>query len=120
MPRALQLHRLGSSLNMHFHYHLVVLDGVSSGADDGDARFPAAIHLTPAHWLDLQRVVQRRVLRPHPPIGHASAGPCSSPGSTLIPPGGVLPLLCPGCGGDMNILAFLTDPPVVSSILLHG
>ncbi len=32
---------------------------------------------------------------------------------------GVLPLLCPGCGGQMRILAFLTDPPVVSAILLH-
>ncbi len=31
----------------------------------------------------------------------------------------VLPLLCPACGADMRILAFLTDPPVVSAILLH-
>ncbi len=31
----------------------------------------------------------------------------------------VLPLLCPVCGGQMSILAFLTDPPVVSAILLH-
>jgi hypothetical protein len=31
----------------------------------------------------------------------------------------VLPLLCPACGGEMSILAFLTDPPVVSAILLH-
>ncbi len=31
----------------------------------------------------------------------------------------VLPLLCPACGGTMRILAFLTDPPVVSAILLH-
>jgi len=31
----------------------------------------------------------------------------------------VLPLLCPACGGEMRILAFLTDPPVVSAILLH-
>jgi hypothetical protein len=31
----------------------------------------------------------------------------------------VLPLLCPACGGQMSILAFLTDPPVVSAILLH-
>ena len=31
----------------------------------------------------------------------------------------VLPLLCPACGSQMSILAFLTDPPVVSSILLH-
>ena len=57
------LHRFGSSLNRHFHYHLVVLDGVFSGADDGRAQFHAASRLTTAHWLDLQRVVQRRVLR---------------------------------------------------------
>lgn len=31
----------------------------------------------------------------------------------------VLPLLCPACGGEMRILAFLTGPPVVSAILLH-
>ena len=31
----------------------------------------------------------------------------------------VLPLLCPACGAEMKILAFLTDPPVVSAILLH-
>ena len=31
----------------------------------------------------------------------------------------VLPLFCPACGGEMRILTFLTDPPVVSAILLH-
>jgi hypothetical protein len=31
----------------------------------------------------------------------------------------VLPLLCPACGGEMRILAFLVDPPVVQAILLH-
>ena len=31
----------------------------------------------------------------------------------------VLPLVCPACGAEMKILAFLTDPPVVSAILLH-
>jgi hypothetical protein len=29
----------------------------------------------------------------------------------------VLPLLCPACGGELRILAFLTDPPVVSAIM---
>jgi Putative transposase len=56
-------HRFGSALNTHFHYHVVVLDGVFSGGDYSDAQFHAASQLTPAHWLDLQRVVQRRVLR---------------------------------------------------------
>ena len=31
----------------------------------------------------------------------------------------VLPLLCPACGGHMRILSFITDPPVVTAILLH-
>ena len=31
----------------------------------------------------------------------------------------VLPLLCPACGGEMRIIAFLTDPPIVAAILLH-
>jgi hypothetical protein len=48
---------------MHFHFHLVVLDGVFSGGDDADAQFHAASQLTQAHWLDLKRVVQRHVLR---------------------------------------------------------
>ncbi len=57
------LHRFGSALNTHFHYHLVVLDGVFSGSGDGDAQFHAASQLTAVHWLDLQHVIQRRVLR---------------------------------------------------------
>jgi hypothetical protein len=31
----------------------------------------------------------------------------------------VLPLLCPACGGEMKVLASLTDPPTVEAILLH-
>ena len=31
----------------------------------------------------------------------------------------VLPLLCPACGGEMKILAFVTDPPTVETILHH-
>ncbi|MBW2245278.1 MAG: transposase [Deltaproteobacteria bacterium] len=57
------LHRFGSSLNTHFHYHVVVLDGVFSQGPDSDARFHEAVHLDSHHWLELQRVVQRRVLR---------------------------------------------------------
>ena len=57
------LHRFGSSLNAHFHYHLIVLDGVFSEAEDGDVRFHEASDLEPRHWEALQRTVQRRVLR---------------------------------------------------------
>lgn len=61
------LHRFGSSLNAHFHYHVVVLDGVFSGTEgDGKGsavRFHEASALEPRHWEDLQHTVQRRVLR---------------------------------------------------------
>ncbi len=57
------LHRLGSSLNAHPHFHLVVLDGVFSRGDDGGALFHEAALLQSGHWLRLQGVLQRRVLR---------------------------------------------------------
>ena len=56
-------HRFGSSLNAHFHFHAVVLDGVFSRSADGEARFHEATLLQCEHWHELQRVVQRRVLR---------------------------------------------------------
>jgi hypothetical protein len=57
------LHRFGSSLNPHLHFHVVVLDGVFSRVDDREAHFHEASLLQPEHWLRLQGVVQRRVLR---------------------------------------------------------
>ncbi len=57
------LHRFGSGLNAHFHFHVVVLDGVFSHASDGEARFHEAALLTLEHWHELRHVVQRRVLR---------------------------------------------------------
>lgn len=57
------LHRFGSSLNAHFHYHLVVLDGVFTENEDGVVAFHEATDLTPDHWQTLQRTVQVRVLR---------------------------------------------------------
>ena len=57
------LHRFGASLNAHFHFHVVVLDGVFSHASDGEVRFHEAARLMPEHWDELQHVVQSRVLR---------------------------------------------------------
>jgi hypothetical protein len=57
------LHRFGSALNPHFHFHVVVLDGVFSGGDDGGVTFHEATHLTADNVLRLERTLQRRVLR---------------------------------------------------------
>ena len=56
-------HRFGSSLNVHPHYHLVVLDGAFSKADDSDIEFHEAYDLTPDHIGQVESVVQRGVLR---------------------------------------------------------
>jgi hypothetical protein len=56
-------HRFGSSLNVHPHYHLVVLDGVFSGAGHGEVSFHEASELTSDHTRQLESTLQRRVLR---------------------------------------------------------
>jgi len=43
-----------------------------------------------------------------------SIGPCYSLAFTTC-----WPLLCPASGGPIRILSFLTDPPVVTAILVH-
>jgi hypothetical protein len=47
------LHRFGSSLNAHFHFHVCVIDGV----------FYEATHLRASDWGELQDTVRHRVLR---------------------------------------------------------
>jgi hypothetical protein len=56
------LHRFGSALNPHFHFHLVVLDGVFTEVDGG-VRFHEATHFSADHAGTLAPVLQRRVLR---------------------------------------------------------
>ncbi len=56
------LHRFGSSLNPHFHFHVVVLDGVFTGTDDG-VRFDEATHFSADDASALTPVLQRRILR---------------------------------------------------------
>jgi hypothetical protein len=56
------LHRFGSALNPHFHFHLVVLDGVFTEVD-GEVRFHEATHLSADDARALAPVLQRRILR---------------------------------------------------------
>ena len=67
------LHRFGSSLNPHFHYHLIVVDGLFEATrDDTDQtsanpesplRFHEATALTPQLLERLQHTIRSRVLR---------------------------------------------------------
>ncbi|MGI9182062.1 MAG: transposase, partial [Longimicrobiaceae bacterium] len=49
------LHRFGSALNPHFHFHLVVLDGVFSEGEDGAVTFHGAPHLSADDVQRLER-----------------------------------------------------------------
>jgi hypothetical protein len=47
------LQRFGSSLNAHFHYHVVVLDRVFSETEEGGVDFHEASELESQHWQEL-------------------------------------------------------------------
>ncbi len=65
------LHRFGSSLNPHFHYHLCVVDGLFDATEmdqhpetrSSDLRFHEATDLSPQLLERLQHTVRKRVLR---------------------------------------------------------
>ena len=64
------LHRFGSSLNPHFHFHLVVVDGLFEKVEGDEGqdpqprlRFHEATDLTPQLLERLQHTVRSRVLR---------------------------------------------------------
>jgi hypothetical protein len=56
------LHRFGAALNPHFHFHLVVLDGVFTEVN-GEVRFHEATHFSADHIAALAPILQRRILR---------------------------------------------------------
>ena len=56
------LHRFGGALNPHFHFHVVILDGVFTGTD-GEVRFHEATHFSADDARALTPILQRRVLR---------------------------------------------------------
>ena len=64
------IHRFGSSLNTHVHFHICVIDGVfEAGEDSGDNKdgyarviFHAASHLDAAAIANVQSEVKRRIV----------------------------------------------------------
>jgi len=57
------IHRFGSTLNPHLHFHCVVIDGVFDSAAAGGVVFHAATGLEAAAIADVQAGVRRRLLR---------------------------------------------------------
>ena len=57
------IHRFGSSLNAHLHFHCVVIDGVFAAAATGGIIFTAATGLDATAIAHVQAQVRRRLLR---------------------------------------------------------
>ena len=59
------LHRFGSALNPHMHFHCCVFDGVfdTDPESDGQIRFSEAVGLSAQEVAAVQAQVRRRVLR---------------------------------------------------------
>ena len=57
------VHRFGSYLNSHVHFHVLVTDGVFSADDDGTAVFHPAVDLDSDDFLAVQMKMRHRGLR---------------------------------------------------------
>jgi len=57
------VHRFGSYLNSHVHFHVLVTDGVFSAGDDGEAVFHPALDLDQADFAAVQSKMRTRGLR---------------------------------------------------------
>ena len=57
------IHRFGSLLNEHLHFHGVVIDGVFSGGEEGQAVFHPATDLHAPVFEQVQSAVRRRLLK---------------------------------------------------------
>jgi len=57
------VHRFGSYLNSHAHFHVLVTDGVFSGDDEGAAVFHPAVDLDADDFLAVQMKMRQRGLR---------------------------------------------------------
>jgi len=57
------VHRFGSYLNSHVHFHVLVTDGVFSAGDDGEAVFHPAVDLEREDIAEVQKKMRQRGLR---------------------------------------------------------
>ena len=63
------IHRFGSSLNTHVHFHLCVVDGVceevvgDDDADDSKVKFHALAYLSAEAIVQVQNEAKRRIVR---------------------------------------------------------
>jgi len=57
------VHRFGSYLNRHVHFHVLVTDGVFSAGQDGSAEFHPATRLSAADFQAVQTKMRHRGLR---------------------------------------------------------
>ena len=57
------VHRFGSYLNSHVHFHVLVSDGVFSAGEEGEAVFHPALDLEPGDFEAVQAKMRQRGLR---------------------------------------------------------
>ncbi len=57
------IHRFGSYLNSHVHFHVLATDGVFAAGDDGEAVFHPALDLATADFRAVQTKMRHRGLR---------------------------------------------------------
>jgi hypothetical protein len=125
----------GSALNPHLHFHCVVLDGVFASAPARGVVFHPATGIDALAIATVQAKVRRRLLSfvrrgllesddAHNMAQWAHGGGFSVDESMRIADADHagrerLQLLCPRCGADLRIIAFITKAVMVRDILIH-
>ena len=137
------IHRSNFSLNAHMHFHVCVVDGVfeevarqtdAQSSSPGIVFHPASANDATA-VAQVQAYLRRRILRygAHPPLPWTVCAKRAPP--EPVPPKRspahylwavliariyeVFPLLCPKCGGQMRLIAFITEGAQIRRILDH-
>jgi len=108
------LHRFGSALNHHVHLHACVTDGVfvraaHQAGSDAPQKFLPARPINQADLTALTERVRRRVIRWFRLARLLDAEAAAD----------VLAWECPACGGDIRLIAFITEPGPIRKILTH-
>ena len=110
------IHRFGSSLNTHVHFHVCVVDGVFEALPNALAvNFHAATGLDEAAMAQVQADVRRRILRAFVARGHLEA--CDAKDMAAYAHGGGFSVDAGGCieapdrAGLERLLRYCARPP---------
>jgi hypothetical protein len=117
------LHRFGSALNHHVHLHACVTDGVfgpaAAEAPASVSRRLCAESQAQAHRHGTGNRQRQQATGGHDQKARSHDASRIAWAKLMARVGEEFPLECPNCGGDIRLIAFITEPGPIRKILTH-